>query len=492
MGQANSQVYDVGAAPSAVALMVVLIGGMAIFALFLSGLPAYMLLLPFALCLAVAIVRSTGFAVIAFTVIIYMNASAVLANSHGIRILGDLLAVLMIVAASYHYLSGKRIDQVIVPLLACSVYLASLAATALYARDPGAVLIKALGSAKICAVTVLLIALIHSMKQFHKMCVAIVVAAMLMSTLTIVQYLYTGYSHDFAGFAIASVQHVSGKMDGWRPSGPLTDPNFYAQILVIALPLALQIMISGATRSYAIFGMVASVIIMTALLLTFSRGGLLGAAASLLVLLFINRHRITRKHMMIAVLAGGVGLIAMPSHYLDRFNAGLSSLKQVSTGGIGKDAAISGRASELLAAVYVVEKYPLLGVGYGEFKSYYQEVSIARGLMARGSDRETHSLYLEVLSERGIVGFLFFSTLMILTVASVLKTLSYLQRQRRVAAANAVGAWGAAIAGYLATSMFLHEGYAQYPWLLILTALALPTLAWDPDYERKLRGRARA
>ncbi len=492
MGQDNSQAYNQPVSLAVVAAVAVLISGAAIFALFLSGLPAYTLLFPFALITAIVIVRDAGFAIIAFTILIFLNASAVLADSHGIRILGDMLALMTLAAAFCHYLSGKRIDQILVPSLVCAVYLVSLAATALYARDPGAVLGKSLDSAKICLITILLISLVDSMRQFHRMCLAIVMAAIFTSTLTIVQYVYTGYSQDFGGFAIATVQHVAGKLDGWRPSGPLTDPNFYAQILVIALPLALQIMISGANRLYAFFGMIASALIVAALLMTFSRGGLLGAAASLLVLLFINRHRISKRHMLVAVIAGGVGVFAMPSHYMDRFNAGLSSIKQVYTGGVGKDAAISGRANELIAATYVIERNPLLGVGYGEFKSYYQEVSVAQGLMARGSDRETHNLYLEVLSERGLVGLAFFTTLMVLTIASILKTLSYLQRQRRVAAANAVGAWGAALAGYLATSIFLHEGYSQYPWLLILTALALPALAWDPNFERKLRGRVRA
>ncbi|MCG7391576.1 O-antigen ligase family protein [Microvirga sp. ACRRW] len=469
----------------------VLLCGIAVFALSMAGLSKYILLLPIALCVAFAIVRSAGFAVIAFTIIIYMNSSAVLADSHGIRVFGDLVALMMAVTMGYHWLSGKKIDQVVIPAVVCAVYLATLAATALYARSPDAVVARVVDSAKICVVTLLLVSLISSMRQFHKMCVAIVLAATFLSLLTITQYLYTGYSKDFGGFALASIQHMSGQVDGWRPSGPLTDANFYAQILVIALPLALQIMVSGANRYYALSGMVASVLILIALLLTFSRGGLLGAAVSLLVLVIINRRRITKKHMMIAVLVGGVGLVALPSHYMDRFNAGLNSLEQITSGGFGRDPAVAGRASELLAALYVAERHPLLGVGYGEFMSYYQEISIARGLMARGADRQTHSLYLEVLSERGVVGVLFFSVLITIAVTSILKTLSYLHKQRRIAAENAVGAWGAALAGYMATSIFLHEGYAQYSWLLMITAMALPTVAMNSNFGRKLRGRVR-
>jgi O-antigen ligase len=453
--------------------LAVLASTIMVFLLCLYGFSQYVLLVPLALGLTIAMVRNAGFALIVLTVSIYMNASAVLADSHGIKVFGDLLAALVFVTASYHYMRGKRIDQATVPLVICIVYLITLAATALYARDPDAVLSKVAEGAKICVMTILLISLVHSMEQFQKMCLAVVFAASLMSLLTVLQYLF---SNEFGGFALASVEHVTGRTDDWRPSGPLTDANFYAQILVIALPLALQILVSGSSWLWAFLGLTASTLISVALLLTFSRGGLIGAAASIIAVVIANRQLLKMRHVLIVGLVGCVGLAAVPSHYFDRFKSGFRSLEQISSGGFGEDPAIAGRASELRAAAYLAEKNPLLGVGYGQFKTYYQEISVAQGLMARGADREAHSLYLEILSERGVVGLSIFAVLMTLSVASIRKAAKRLRKQRRVAAVNAVGAWGAAMVGYLVTSAFLHESYAQYFWLLVMTALMLPTL----------------
>jgi len=469
-------------------MLALLAGSIAIFLFCINGFPEYALLVPLALCSVLVLVRSAGFAVIVFTGIIYMNAAAVFADSHGIRIFGDLVAMLMLATVGYQWLRGRRMDQAVLPLLVSIIYLASLAVTALYARDPEAVLGRVADSAKICAVMILLTALVHSMEQFQRVCAAIVFAAMLMSLLTVIQSTVTGYSQDFGGFALAHVQQVLETTNGWRPSGPLTDPNFYAQILAIALPLSLQIMMSGSNWFGTMFGLAASILICIALLLTFSRGGLIGGGASFLAIMFFNRRLITKRHIFVAGLVGCLGLIALPPHYYERLAFGLTSLEQISSGGFGQDQAIAGRASELMAALSLAERNPLLGVGYGEFKSYYQELSVAQGLMARGVDREAHSLYLEILSERGLVGLSIFAILLTISAVSVRRAISLLQQQNRYSATNAVGAWAAAMVGYLVTSIFLHESYTQYFWLLMMIALALPILAAGKSPERHSRG----
>jgi putative inorganic carbon (HCO3(-)) transporter len=99
-------------------------------------------------------------------------------------------------------------------------------------------------------------------------------------------------------------------------------------------------------------------------------------------------------------------------------------------------------------------------------------------LMFRGGkDRAAHSLYLEVLAERGLVGFAWFTAILASVALGV---------RRAMASAGAAGleslhgryvCLGVGVAGYFTAMLFLHESYPRMMWMLIALAIALPRIA---------------
>lgn len=97
--------------------------------------------------------------------------------------------------------------------------------------------------------------------------------------------------------------------------------------------------------------------------------------------------------------------------------------------------------------------------------------------MARGSDRQAHSLYLEVLAERGLIGSAIFAGLLIFALASTAHAARALANAGLRSEAFLARAYGTGLIGFLTASVFLHDGYPRYFWLALALALALPQAA---------------
>ncbi len=61
-----------------------------------------------------------------------------------------------------------------------------------------------------------------------------------MGTISAYQYLTSSFDNNFWGFGQAAVMHIIGESNDFRISGPVGDPNFFAQILLVLVPLALD------------------------------------------------------------------------------------------------------------------------------------------------------------------------------------------------------------------------------------------------------------
>jgi O-antigen ligase len=180
-----------------------------------------------------------------------------------------------------------------------------------------------------------------------------------------------------------------------------------------------------------------------------------------------------------AALAVAVTLFA--PGYVERIVSleGVSAL--VSEGGGDTDNAILGRATSNLAALNVFVDYPIVGVGPGQFATYYLEYGNELGLRFREEPRRAHSMPLEVAADTGILG--------VLTLGAVFgTTLLGLWRARRAWLTRnpEYAAWSTAfilaITGYLLTGLFLHLSYMRYLWLIIALA---NSLVWILDREAR-------
>lgn len=174
-----------------------------------------------------------------------------------------------------------------------------------------------------------------------------------------------------------------------RIAGPLEGPNQLAGYFDVALPVALALALdTPSPLAYAALFLVAWTDV-----LTFSRGGTLGAIAAIAVVLFSYRRSMRGALASIgagvvagAVVAAGWGIAAHSLGIFRLWNFDTSSY----AGGVGTRPQLWHAAIELWRA------HPLLGIGAGNF-----ELEIPRtGLM--GVRTHTNSLYLQSLVEGGI------------------------------------------------------------------------------------------
>ena len=70
------------------------------------------------------------------------------------------------------------------------------------------------------------------------------------------------------------------------------------------------------------------------------------------------------------------------------------------------DASMRGRATENLAALKIFLDHPVIGVGPGQTKMYTTKDGSDGGLSRLEGTRQAHNMYLGVLSDTGVVGFL--------------------------------------------------------------------------------------
>lgn len=300
-----------------------------------------------------------------------------------------------------------------------------------------------------------------------------------LATLSVIQYTTGAFGSTFGGFAQSAVQNIYLGTDDVRISGPIGDPNFYAQLLVMIIPLAydrLREEYSRLLQSAA--GYVVAVGAIT-VVLTFSRGGLLALGAVLAVMTV--RHPPRPRTLAVAALAIAAALPLVPAGYSQR----LTSLGDV--GGIeaGIDPSIRGRTAEVAAAWEMFWERPLSGIGYGNFAAVYPDYAEGLGLDVRDASREAHNLYLETAAETGIPGLLALGGIF---AAGFLALHDGRRRFRAMADLRSDGigfAIGVAFVGYLVTSVFLHMAFARPIWLLLGIALAFPSVAAHEDRLRQ-------
>ena len=179
-----------------------------------------------------------------------------------------------------------------------------------------------------------------------------------------------------------------------RIAGPLEGPNQLAGYFDIMIPLALALVVVTPD----LWSSMALVLTVFADSLTFSRAGLLAAAAGILIVLYVLRSKPV-KHAITCIVAGallGVSVVlgwayAVHSAEIFRATGGLRGTTEVSyAGGVGT------RSQLWHAALTLWKRYPVLGVGAGNF-----ELEIAlTGI--RGVRTHANSIYLQSLVEGGI------------------------------------------------------------------------------------------
>jgi putative inorganic carbon (HCO3(-)) transporter len=166
----------------------------------------------------------------------------------------------------------------------------------------------------------------------------------------------------------------------------------------------------------------------------------------------------------------------LPANYTERILT-LSYFLPQSSSQLNDDS-IRGRTSANLAAWEMFKDYPLTGIGISNYQTLYFAYARPLGLDTTAADAEQpHNLYFQILAERGLIGFSVFMIIMFITFKDLYLSKKIFEERKLSDLAGMSSALIISLVIYMFSSLFLHDTYIRYFWILIGIAWSVPTLA---------------
>jgi O-antigen ligase len=219
------------------------------------------------------------------------------------------------------------------------------------------------------------------------------------------------------------------------------DPNDLCVTLALSIPMSLYLSVAQPAGWQAWVWRLHPVPILFAALLTASRGGFVALCAALLIIPAVFRKLPTASKLLLPALAAALAIAVLtwlPASAWER----LSSLPEETR------AMTFGQRGEIWKAGWeVFREQPMVGVGIGAFALAVQSV--------RGEAAVAHNVFLTVLVETGLVGFLLLAAALCWLLDSAVH-LAPLERRF----------WLVALITWFAGAMSLSWAHRKPTWLL--------------------------
>jgi O-antigen ligase len=359
-------------------------------------------------------------------------------------------------------------------LLLLAFYAAIVFASSLLAVDSDLADDRVLSQIKGLATLLILLSFVRTAASMKRVVWALVLAGAALGTISLYQVLTGTYDHDFLGFGQVKIAQTVGAVREPRIAGPLPDPNFYAQVLVALVPLALYRLWDERDRAHKLAAAYALGVITLSAVFTYSRGGALVLALVFVVALVHRRVRLRYVAMVILALAP-ISLLAPPN-----FTARLATITQLAPVVEGfddekEDASFRQRRMLMAVAWEMFSDHPLTGVGAGNYTEHFDEYARRHGTTVRSYEEFSdphypHSTYLEILAETGVVGLAAFLAVIAAAFAGLAGAYRAFRSAGSTEMADLVFSVALAITAYLTTSLLLQAHYIEYLWLLVALA----------------------
>lgn len=451
----------IGAAGFA-SLLVNLVNNPLILALGIAGL---------AVASAITIRLELGLFVLVF--ITYTRFSDVLVHEHGLPSIAQplLLLLLAIIFSRWFLRNENPLGQIELPLVLLGAYGLVGFAAMLYAADSGRSQSALAIYVKDVIITILVMILLRRTTTFRSVIWTLLLAGIFMGSITAYQQLTGSYQTTYWGFGVASIQNIVGKSNDYRIAGPIGDPNFYGQILLVLVPLALERLWHETRPVLRILAGWALAVCLLSIIFTFSRGAFLGLI--IIAVFSVWHYRIRFVPLFITILLGTLLLQFVPEQYSERVQTMTDLIPGLRQQDARNDISFRSRLVELQAGWHMFTDHPFLGVGLNNYAVHYQDYSRQLGIGSNLEDMAAHNLYLEIAAETGLLGLIVFGTLLAVTFRGLITTYKSFDQAGHWHEANMVRAFTIGFTGYLVASFFLHAAYPRYFWLLLGVALAV-------------------
>lgn len=419
-------------------------------------------------------------------VILYADVSDSLMTQFPLpSLLRPIILLLAIVAFKYRRVAQPMNIALQLPVIFLMLYAVAGYASGIWARNLRAVDGRFSEFVKATFICVLAASLIVSWQALRRALLALIVTAAAMSAVSLIQ-VTTGKLENFLGGMVAVQSgNIYGQVTMPRASGPpVSDPNFYARILLVGIPMAAALAINERRRKRKLAYWAMAAIITAGTLVTYSRGAMFAVFA--MCGLMVLALRVKPRHMAALALAG-VAVIAMLPRAMSERVLTVEALVSSEDQPVRVDSSVAKRKLLYGVAIRMFDEHLIGGVGAGNFNQHYDTLANQVGMAERdwgepGSPQFPHGLYFEIASETGLLGLLTF-------LGAAFAAFLYLWRARRrllergeTGRAAIASGIGVALAGYLMASIFLHESHVRYFGLYVGLAVAVARLAQNAPF----------
>ena len=265
-----------------------------------------------------------------------------------------------------------------------------------------------------------------------------------------------------------------------RLAGTIGEPNQLAAVLIagLVLSLALAVIAKGRPLTRLILIVAAALCLMTNFL-TLSRAGLIALGATMIASVFVSgRWR---------PVVGTFAVFVIASIFIFfTFVATADQRARVSSFGN-----TSGRSDIWTVGWRMVEAHPVRGIGVGQFQRSSVHYLIAPGAIQRSDlivdkPKVAHNIYLQVLSELGIIGLVPFVMILGFSLSCALRAARAFERRKDRGMELMARAVFLGLVGILSADFFASEQFSKQLWLLLGLAPALLAIASRSPEEEAL------
>lgn len=297
-----------------------------------------------------------------------------------------------------------------------------------------------------------IVGLVRSQKGVWRVMLALLFSCVAVALLGIGQYIFSRPALQYVDLSMFSDL-------GGRVTALWGNPNVLAEHLILLLPLSLSVLLlqRRLLRGFGVALCVAAIAL--CLIFTWTRGAWLGCLITLLLYVLCLNHR-----ALSWVIVGAIPALALVPLVPD------TVLRRFASIGSQADSSIMYRMNLWKGITDMLSKHGLAGVGVGEpaFCAVYADYALPGIETAMHS----HSLYLQLLCEMGVMGLVVFCLAMALWLQRALAWLRY--EQTRASRLVVLGGL-AGIAALLIMGAFDHIWYNYRIYMLFWTVAGLVT-----------------
>jgi len=267
---------------------------------------------------------------------------------------------------------------------------------------------------------------------------------------------------------IAGLATIEGVRAGFG-QGLLGDPNDLALVLLMYIPMFAEQAL-GTRGIRRLSWSLPLAILVTGILVTVSRGGMLGLMAAL-ALTFYDRGRLSVRLLAApAIAATLIGLLVL---------AGLNDRSSGSFTPGEIDLSAQSRLDSWESGIRMTIHNPVFGVGFGQFAdnhSRYSQNPLFWGV------RDAHNSFIKAAGETGLVGFIPFMALVILTFRIAFRLRKAEVPEDRPIERAVRRSLFPSMAGFCVAAFFLSQCWSWF-FFIILAQSAVAHEIWKPQLD---------